>query len=47
MMDLESRGIVYPCTENKVANQLCGYCEADLRLFLHVQILVFLMMWLK
>ena len=33
--DLESRGIVqlyYLCNENKGADQLRGYCEADLRL---------------
>ena len=30
--DLESRGIVYPCRENKGADQLRGYREADLRL---------------
>ena len=25
-------GLYYPCSENKGADQLCGYCEADLRL---------------
>ena len=29
---IESRGIYYPCSENKGADQLCGYREADLRL---------------
>ena len=25
-------GLYYLCSENKGADQLCGYCEADLRL---------------
>ena len=25
-------GLYYPCSENKGADQLCGYREADLRL---------------
>ena len=31
-MDLESRGMYYPCSENKGTDQLRSYCEADLRL---------------
>ena len=31
--DLGRRGIAsYPCSENKVNDQLCTYCTADLRL---------------
>ena len=33
ILDLESRGLHYPCSENKGADQLCGYREADLRLY--------------
>ena len=29
---LEVEGLYYPCSENKGADQLRGYCEADLRL---------------
>ena len=29
---LEVEGLYYPCSENKVADQLRGYREADLRL---------------
>ena len=28
----EVEGLYYPCSENKDADQLCGYREADLRL---------------
>ena len=28
----EVKGLYYPCSENKVPDQLRGYCEADLRL---------------
>ena len=28
----EVEGLYYPCSENKGADQLCGYHEADLRL---------------
>ena len=28
----EVEGLYNPCSENKVADQLCGYREADLRL---------------
>ena len=28
----EVEGLYYPSSENKGADQLCGYCEADLRL---------------
>ena len=31
-MDLESRGLYFLCSENKGADQLRGYREADLRL---------------
>ena len=43
ILDLESRGIVlYVCSENKGADQLRGYREADLRLcFRLCQMLVF------
>ena len=30
--DLGSKGLYYPCSENKGADQLRGYREADLRL---------------
>ena len=38
MSDLGSRGIVlyYPCSENKGADQLRGYHEADLPLCFHI-----------
>ena len=29
----EEEGLYYPCSENKDADQLRRYCEADLRLF--------------
>ena len=29
----EEEGVYYPCNENKGADQLRSYCEADLRLF--------------
>ena len=35
-----------PCSENKAADQLRSYCEADLHLFSHMQIVGFLMMQL-
>ena len=36
--------VYYPCSENKGADQLRGYREADLRLlFSHIQIVDFLM----
>ena len=47
ILDLESRGIVlsvvyYPCSEDKGADQLRSYCEADLRLcFRLCRLLVF------
>ena len=28
----EVEGLYYLCSENKGADQLCGYCKADLRL---------------
>ena len=31
-LGLERRGLFYPCSENKGADQLHSYCEADLRL---------------
>ena len=35
---LEVEGLYYPCSENKGADQLCGYRTADLRLcFSHMQ----------
>ena len=34
--DLESRGLYYLCSENKGADQLRGYREADLRLCFHI-----------
>ena len=49
ILDLESRGklMFFPCSENEGNNQLCGYCEADLRLcFRIMQIVGFLIMWL-
>ena len=33
----EEKGVGYPCSETKGADQLCSYCVADLRLFSHVQ----------
>ena len=33
----EIQGLYYICSENKAADQLCGYREADLRLFSHMQ----------
>ena len=35
-------GLFYLCSENKGADQLCGYREADLRLFSHMQNVSFL-----
>ena len=36
--------LYYPCSQIKGADQLCSYCEADLRLcFLHIQNVGFLM----
>ena len=29
----KEEGLYYLCSENKVADQLCSYCTADLRLF--------------
>ena len=41
-------GLYYPCSENKGADQLRGYREADLRLcFLHMQKAGFLITRLK
>ena len=38
----EVEGLYYPCSENKGADQLRGYCEADLRLcFCICKMLVF------
>ena len=40
--------LYYPCSENKGADQLRSYCEADLRLlFSPMQIVGFPMWWLK
>ena len=43
ILDLERRGILYyPCSENKGADQLRSYCDADLRLCFRIcRILVF------
>ena len=42
ILDLESRGIVLSCSENKGVDQLRGYCEADLRLCFRIgKLLVF------
>ena len=42
ILDLESRGLYYLCSENKPADQLRGCCEADLRLCLCIcKMLVF------
>ena len=39
----EEEGLYYPCSENKVADQLRGYREADLRLCFRIcRLLVFL-----
>ena len=44
----EVEGLYYPCSENKGADQLRDYREADLRLcFLHMQKAGFLTTWLK
>ena len=44
----EIKGLYYLCSENKSADQLLGYCTADLRLcFSHMQKAGFLMTWLK
>ena len=32
----EVEGLYYPCSENKGADQLCGYRAADLRLCFHI-----------
>ena len=32
----EVEGLNYPCSENKSADQLRGYSEADLRLHFHI-----------
>ena len=32
----EVEGLKYPCSENKGADQLCGYREADLRLYFRI-----------
>ena len=38
---------MYPCSENKGADQLRGNCEADLRLCFRIcKMLVFFMTWL-
>ena len=34
------------CSKNKGDDQLCSYCEADMRLFLQMQLVGFLMTWL-
>ena len=36
-----ARSLKYPCSENKGADQLRSYCEADLRLFRLCRLLVF------
>ena len=39
---VEGFDYMYPCSENKGADQLCGYCEPDLRLCFRIcKILVF------
>ena len=39
MTDLGGRGIVLSVfSENKGADQLCGYCTADLRLCFHIHV---------
>ena len=39
---LEEDGLCYTCSENKGADQLRGYCEADLRLCFRIyRLLVF------
>ena len=44
----EVEELYYPCSENKVTDQLHSYCEADLRLcFSHMQIVGFLMAHFK
>ena len=35
--------LYYPCSENKVTDQLRSYCEAAVPLFSHMQIVGFLM----
>ena len=38
----EVEGLYYPCSENKGADQLRGYCEADMRLCFRIcKMLVF------
>ena len=38
----EEEGLYYPCSENKGADQLRSYCEADLRLCFRIcRLLVF------
>ena len=32
----EVEGLYYPCSENKGADQICGYREADLRLYFRI-----------
>ena len=40
--DLRKEGVYYLCRENKVADQLRSYCEADLRLCFRIcRLLVF------
>ena len=43
----EEEELYYLCSENKGADQLRSYCEADLRLCFHMQKSRFLMMLLK
>ena len=33
---MEVEGLYYPCSENKGADQLCGYHTTDLRLCFHI-----------
>ena len=43
MLDLESRGFYYPCSENKGADQLPSFWEADLQLCFRICNVPFLM----
>ena len=37
----EEEGLYHPCSENKVADQLCSYCTADLRLCFRIGKMLF------
>ena len=43
LLDLESRGTYYPCSENKSADLFRSYCDADLRLCFRLR--RFLVLW--